>query len=119
MRRLASNFGSVPFVTAGLMEPWTLTGHFSLLVDETMKYSHDVYFFNICFSPDGKLLAAGATDTVIRVRSGSCILHDRVPVSVLQPRNLTDCDFRGSRFGISPRGKSTTHSEVTLGVSTR
>ena len=87
MRRLASKFGSVPFITPWLMEPRTLICHGSLLVDETMQVAGGVYLSKVCFSPDGKLLVAASTDNVIRVCSGPCTLHDRVAISVLEPRH--------------------------------
>ena len=86
MWRLASEFGSIPFVTLWLVEPWTLISHDSLLVDENTVVGSSVYFWRLCFSPDGKLLVALATDNVIRVCSGLCTLCDCVAISILEPR---------------------------------
>ena len=54
------------------MGPLALTLSFlhSALVDETTT----AYIVHVCFSPDGRLLAAGATDGVIRVSCGTFIL---------------------------------------------
>lgn len=41
----------------------------SILVDENADSSNDLYIRSVCFSPDGKLLATGAEDKTIRVRS--------------------------------------------------
>lgn len=49
------------------------------MVDETADSTNDLYIRSVCFSPDGKLLATGAEDKTIRVRSIISILcyHDR------------------------------------------
>ena len=54
------------------MEPRILIGYGSLLVDKTIQVS-SVFLAELCFSPDRKLLAALATDKVIRVCSGPSI----------------------------------------------
>ena len=105
------------FIIPWLTETWILISHDSLLVDKTIPTSSTSYYWIICFSPDGKLLADGATDEVIWVCSGSFTLHGRVAISILEPRRSMHYGFRDSRFGISPRGKSATHSEVTLIVN--
>ena len=72
MRKLASKFGSVPFITPWLVGPRILIGYGSLLFDKTIQIS-SILLGELCFSPDGKLLAALATDEVIRVCSGPSI----------------------------------------------
>lgn len=39
-----------------------------MLADETASENEDLYIRSVCFSPDGKYLATGATDKRIRVR---------------------------------------------------
>ena len=39
----------------------------STLIDESAKKTGDLYIRSVCFSPDGKYLATGAEDKVIRV----------------------------------------------------
>ena len=68
------------------MEPQKLIGHGSLLVDETIPQNLNEYLCQLCFSPDGKLLAALATNNVIRVCSGLFTLRDCVAISILEPR---------------------------------
>ena len=83
------------------MEPQKLIGHGSLLIDEAMPQDDwGPYLKEVCFSPDGKLVAALATDGVIRVCSGPSTLHDRVAIPILKPRRSMHCGFWDSRFGI-------------------
>jgi general transcriptional corepressor TUP1 len=39
----------------------------SILQDDTVDKDGDLYIRSVCFSPDGKLLATGAEDKLIRV----------------------------------------------------
>lgn len=64
---------------------------FSLLVDEAVTKSGDLYIRSVCFSPDGKYLATGAEDKQIRV---STLLSQ-----VLSFQKLTAS--AATRFGIS------------------
>ena len=60
------------FVTT--MAPTILTS-FSVLVDPNAPKTGDLYIRSICFSPDGKYLATGAEDKVIRVRLSIYRIH--------------------------------------------
>lgn len=49
--------------------PWLNLLFNSVLVDESVGKSGDLYIRSVCFSPDGKYLATGAEDKQIRVRA--------------------------------------------------
>lgn len=46
---------------------------FSVLQDDSVPVDNDLYIRSVCFSPDGKYLATGAEDKLIRV---SCLYND-------------------------------------------
>ena len=72
----------------------------SILQDETvLDKDGDLYIRSVCFSPDGKLLATGAEDKLIRVRRHHCT---RLVI-------INMCD----RFGISNRRRFATSSPAT------
>ena len=72
----------------------------SVLADDTAGETGDLYIWSVCFSPDGKYLATGASDKQMRVR------HLDSGVSWLPT------DVR-PRSGISQRSASTTFLMVT------
>jgi WD40 repeat protein len=45
----------------------------SVLNDESANSQGDLYIRSVCFSPDGKYLATGAEDKLIRVRVASLV----------------------------------------------
>ena len=55
---------------------WALTDFRSVLPHETRSTAKDMYIRGVCFSPDGKLLATGAEDGIIRVCSMSFTPRD-------------------------------------------
>ena len=117
MRRLVSKLGSVPFIIPWLMEPQTLICHGSLLVDETMSTLYSVW--KACFSPDGMLLAVASTDQVIRVCSGPCAFHNRVTISILEPRCSMHCGLWALGLGYHQEANHPqtprSHSMASLG----
>ena len=57
----------------------------SHLLDHNVTQDGDLYIRSVCFSPDGRYLATGAEDKIIRVRVGTA------------PRTLFVCDPRSLR----------------------
>jgi len=67
-------------VYVGRWGPWlTLSLLHSTLVHETTVQ----FVLSVCFSPDGKLLATGAEDGVVRVSSGTFILAIVITVTII------------------------------------
>jgi len=96
------------------MGPLALTSSslHSSLTDETA----DKHFWSVCFSPDGKLLATGVWDGVIRVGSKTFVLAIVIAVTIIFEANAQHGATFGSllsRFGISLRGESSAGSGVT------
>jgi len=59
---------SLFFYSHGLHSPEPSFSHVSVLADDSVGKSGDLYIRSVCFSPDGKYLATGAEDKQIRVR---------------------------------------------------
>jgi len=82
----------------------TLSFFRSVLVDGTAGSS---IIFDVCFSPDGKLLATAADDKVVRVSSTTFVLVIATAVIIIsEPNAQHRTTFDAPRFGISPRGES-------------
>jgi len=91
------------------MEPLALTLSLfrSVLVDETADYTGALSILDVCFSPDGKLLATAADDKVVRVSSRTFVLVIATAVIIIfEPNAQHRTTFGAPRFGISPRGES-------------
>jgi len=80
----------------------------SVLVDETTAEYEDVlWIWDVCFSPDGKLLATAGEDGVVRVSSRTFVLVIATAVVIIsEPNAQHRTTFGTPRFGISPRGES-------------
>jgi len=77
------------------------------LVDETADYTEVLYIEDVCFSPDGKLLATAAEDGVVRVSTRTFVLVIATTVIIISELNAHHRTTSGApRFGISPRGES-------------
>ena len=102
------------------MGPLDLTPSFlhSVLVDETVDYNNGQYIWDVCFSPDGRLLATGVGDGMVQV-SFRALTMAIVFAVIIFGADAQHSDFLRSRFGISPASGSTTDSGVTPGWSTR
>ena len=80
----------------------------SALVDETTAEHEDLlWIWDVCFSPDGKLLATAVEDGVVRVSSRTFVLVITTLVTIIsEPNAQHGTTFGAPRFGISPRGES-------------
>ena len=66
------------------MEPLALTPYLcSVLADETAVNTNDLRIWDVCFSPDGKLLATASEDKVVRVSSRTFMLATIVAVIII------------------------------------
>ena len=66
------------------MEPPALTPFlYSVLADETAVNTNDLRIWDVCFSPDGKLLATASEDKVVRVSSRTFMLATVVAVIII------------------------------------
>ena len=103
------------------MGPLALTPSFlhSVLVDETVDYNNGQYIWDVCFSPDGRLLATGVGDGMVQVSFRALTMAIVFAVIIIFGADVQHSDFLRSRFGISPASGSTTDSGVTPGWSTR
>jgi len=80
---------------------------YSVLVDETADNAYEMDIMSVCFSPDGKLLATGGEDKVVRVSSGTFVLVIATAVVITsEPNAQRRTTFGAPRFGISPKGES-------------
>ena len=79
----------------------------SVLIDETTEEYEDIlYILDVCFSPDGKLLATAGNDMVVRVSFRTFVLIT-TPVTIISEPNAQHGTTSGApRSGISPRGES-------------
>jgi glucose repression regulatory protein TUP1 len=83
------------------------TGHpMAHLQDSSLPEDGDLYIRSVCFSPDGRYLATGAEDKVIRV-------------SRLIGLGIRDIANSSCRSGTSTRARSSISSPVTSRTSTR
>ena len=80
----------------------------SVLIDETTEEYEDIlYILDVCFSPDGKLLATAGDDRVVQVSSRTFVLVITALVTIIsEPNAQHGTTFGAPRFGISPRGES-------------
>jgi len=69
----------------------TLSLLHSVLADETA----DKFFWSVCFSPDGKLLATGTEDGVVRVSSRTFVFAIVIAVTIIFEANAQ----RDATFG--------------------
>ena len=85
----------------------TLSLFRSVLVDEDADCGGALYIWDICFSPDGKLLATAAGHGVVQVSSRIFVLMIATPVIIIsKPNTQHRTTFGAPRFGILPRGES-------------
>jgi len=109
IRKLGIKYGSV-FSQCMLADGplvLTLSLLYSVLVDETIDHTDVMYIWDVCFSPDGKLLATAAGDKVVRVSSRTFVLAIATAVIIIfEPNAQHRTTFGAPRFGISPRGES-------------
>ena len=80
----------------------------SVLVDEpTAGYRGLLHIWDVCFSPDGKLLATAVQDGVVRVSSRTVVLVITTLVTIIsEPNAQHGTTFGAPRSGISPTGES-------------
>ena len=103
------------------MGPLALTPSFlhSVLVDETVDYNNGQYIWDVCFSPDGRLLATGVGDGMVQASFRALTMAIVFAVIIISGRMLNIATFcaldLGYRRRADPRQIPGSHPSGLLG----